>query len=106
MNAVTSQVSAYLYTLMPGRAVAGPGLPSTAGWPSGGGAMPAVRYLSWGSHSSTARAAGGGPGPPVGAWGGGSPSSTAGAAGIAHMPSASRTESPELRYSGTLSSED
>ena len=47
------------------------------------GAGPAVRYLSWGSHSSTASAA-----------------------GAAHTPRASRTEPPELRYSGTLSSED
>ena len=42
-----------------------------------------MRYLSWGSHSSAASAA-----------------------GTAHTPSASRTEPPELRYSGTLSSED
>ena len=84
MNAVTCQVSAYRYTLTPARAAAGPGLPSAAGTtPSSAGTGRAVRYLSSGSHSSTASAA-----------------------GAAHTPSASRTEPPELRYSGTLSSED
>ncbi len=73
MNAVTCQASAYRYTLTPAR----------AGAPSAPGAVPAVRYLSWGSHSSTASAA-----------------------GSAHTPRANRTEPPELRYSGTLSSED
>jgi len=36
----------------------------------------------------------------------GSHSTAASAAGTAHTPSASRTEPPELRYSGTLSSEE
>ena len=42
-----------------------------------------MRYLSWGSQSSTASAA-----------------------GAAHTPRVSGTDLPELRYSGTLSSED
>jgi hypothetical protein len=75
MNAVTCQVSAYRYTLMPARA--GAAVPSAAA-----GARPTVRYLSWGSHNSTASAA-----------------------GTAHTPRASCTE-PELSYNGTLSSED
>ncbi len=70
MKAVTCQASAYWYTLTPARA--GPGA-----------AAPAVRYLSWGSHSSTASAA-----------------------GSAHTPRDNRTEPPEPRYNGTASSED
>ena len=72
MNAVTCQVSAYRYTLTPVRAAAGRRAAAVRR-----GRRAAVRYLSWGSHSSTASAA-----------------------GAAHTPSASRTEPPELRYSG------
>ncbi len=61
---------------MPGGAV-----PSGTAFPGAGAAW--VRYLSWGSQSSTASAA-----------------------GAAHTPSVSGTDPPELRYSGTLSSED
>ena len=68
MNAVTCQASAYLYTLTP--AVTG----SSVAEADAGGAAPAVRYLSWGSHSSTASAA-----------------------GTAQMPRASGTEPPERR---------
>ncbi len=54
------------------------------GGPAEAGAGAArVRYLSWGSQSSTARAA-----------------------GAAHTPRVSGTDPPEPRYSGTLSSED
>src|SRR2546430_15952978 len=80
MNAVTCQASAYRYTLTPARA--GAGAPPAAGTASfAAGAVPEVRYLSWGSHSSTASAA-----------------------GSAHTPRVSRTETPELRYSGPPSS--
>src|SRR2546430_9622771 len=76
MNAVTCQASAYRYTLTPARA--GAGAPPAAGTASfAAGAVPEVRYLSWGSHSSTASAAGSAPPPGV-----------------------SRTEPPQLRDNG------